>query len=88
MLPLHRCPTHPGEMLLEEFLKPLDASVADAAAKMGLSQSTLKAIIKGRQPTTEAVAQSFAAFTGMSAQFWIGLQANYDEWHRRRTAKI
>jgi plasmid maintenance system antidote protein VapI len=62
--------------------------LADAAAKMGLSPSTLKATIKGRQHAAEAVAESFAAFTGMSAQFWIGLQANYDEWHRRRTAKI
>lgn len=81
LLPKHVPPTHPGEMLLEEFLKPLGITQTAFAAKLGISFPRLNEIIKGRRGVTIDSALRFAKVTGMSADFWLGLQQDWDLWH-------
>lgn len=84
-LPSHRPPTHPGEMLLEEFLKPLGVSQSACAVRLGVSFPRLNEIIRGKRGVTVDTALRFAQLTGTSAQFWLGLQFDWDLWHARRT---
>ena len=80
MLPKHRPPTHPGEMLLKEFLEPLEVSQVDAAARMGVPFQRLNSLINGHRGVTADTALRLEALTGMEATFWMGLQADYDLW--------
>jgi antitoxin HigA-1 len=83
-LPSHRPPTHPGEMLLEEFLKPLGITQMDAAARMRVPFQRLNTLVKGKRGVTADTALRLAVLTGMDAAFWMGLQADFDLWHARR----
>ncbi len=89
MLPQNRPPTHPGEMLLEEFLKPLGLSQARFARHIGWNTTKLSEIIKGKRGLSLEAALDLADVTGMSVEFWVGLQTDYDLWHalRRHTKK-
>ncbi|MDA0798084.1 MAG: HigA family addiction module antitoxin [Chloroflexi bacterium] len=80
-LPKHRPPTHPGEMLLEEFLKPLGIPQTDFAQRIGVSYVRLNAIINGRRGVTPNTALRLERATGMTADFWLGLQTDWDLWH-------
>jgi len=89
-LPTHRPPTHPGEMLLEEFLKPLGVSQSAFAIRLGVSFPRLNEIVRGKRGVTPDTALRLAQVTGMTADFWLGLQQDWDLWHalRRRAAEI
>ena len=80
-LPLNRPPTHPGEMLLEEFLKPLGISQSEFAVRLGVSFPRLNEIIRGKRGVTPDTALRLARVLGMSAEFWLGLQLDWDLWH-------
>ena len=80
-LPTHRPPTHPGEMLLEEFLKPLGISQSAFAIQLGVSFPRLNEIIRGARGVTPDTALRLAQVTGVSADFWLGLQQDWDLWH-------
>lgn len=80
-LPKHLPPTHPGEMLLEEFLKPLGITQTAFAARMGISYPRLNEVIKGKRSVTTDTALRLARVTGLSADFWLGLQQDWDLWH-------
>ncbi len=80
-LPSNRPPTHPGEMLLEEFLKPLGISQVDFAKRIGVSYVRLNAVINGRRGATPNTALRLEKATGMDADFWLGLQVDWDLWH-------
>ena len=80
-LPTHRPPTHPGEMLLEEFLKPLGISQSAFAIRLGVSFPRLNEIIRGKRGVTPDTALRLARVLGMSAGFWLGLQQDWDLWH-------
>ncbi|MBI2073701.1 MAG: HigA family addiction module antidote protein [Gemmatimonadetes bacterium] len=84
-LPTHRPPTHPGEMLLEEFLKPLGITQSTFAARLGVSFPRLNEVINGRRSVTPDTALRLARVTGMSADFWLGLQQDWDLWHALRS---
>jgi addiction module HigA family antidote len=71
-LPTHRPPTHPGEMLLEEFLKPLEITQAEAAGRIGVPFQRLNGLVRGRRGVTADTALRLAALTGMEAAFWMG----------------
>lgn len=88
-LPTHRPPTHPGEMLLEEFLKPLGITQSAFARRLGVSFPRLNGVINARRSVTPDTALRLARVTGMSADFWLGLQQDWDLWHalRSREAK-
>jgi len=80
-LPKNRPPTHPGEMLLEEFIKPLNITQTRLAQKLGVSYPRLNEIIKGRRSVTPDTALRLSYVLGMSADFWLGLQQDWDLWH-------
>jgi addiction module HigA family antidote len=72
-------------MLLEEFLKPLGISQSAFARQLGVSFPRLNKIIKGKRSVTADTALRLARVTGMSAEFWLGLQQNWDLWHALRS---
>ena len=84
-LPSHRPPTHPGEMLLEEFLKPLGITQSAFAVRLGVSFPRLNEVINGKRTVTPDTALRLARVTGMSADFWLGLQQDWDLWHALRS---
>jgi antitoxin HigA-1 len=84
-LPTHRPPTHPGEMLLEEFLKPLKITQSAFAARLGVSFPRLNEVINAKRSVTPDTALRLARVTGMSADFWLGLQQDWDLWHAMRS---
>ena len=81
MLPTHRPPTHPGEMLLTEFLEPLGVSQVEAASRMNIPFQRLNAIVKGRRGVSADTALLLEALTGWEAQIWLTLQSKWDLWH-------
>ena len=83
-LPTNRSPTHPGEMLLEEFLKPLGFSQSAFAVRLGVSFPRLNEIVRGKRSVTPDTALRLARVLGMSADFWLGLQRDWDLWHAMR----
>ena len=85
-LPTEVPPVHPGEMLLEEFLKPLDISQSAFAVRLGVSFPRLNEVIRGKRSVTPDTALRLAQVTGMSADFWLGLQTDWDLWHALRSA--
>jgi antitoxin HigA-1 len=84
-LPTHRAPTHPGEMLLEEFLKPLGITQSAFAVRLGVSFPRLNEIVHAKRSVTPDTALRLARVTGMSADFWLGLQQDWDLWHALRS---
>ncbi len=73
-----RVTTHPGEVLSEEFLKPLGMSVNALALALRVPATRIGAIVKGERSVTADTALRLARFFGTSAEFWINLQAMHD----------
>lgn len=69
---------HPGEILLEEFLIPMEISAYRLAKETFLPQTRISEIIKGNRRITADTALRFSKFFGVSAKFWLGLQDDYD----------
>ena len=92
MLPKHRPPTHPGEMLLKEFLEPAGVTQAEAAKRIDVPFQRLNAIVRGRRAVSADTAIRLEALTRMEAGFWLGLQSDWDLWHalraRRKTLRV
>jgi antitoxin HigA-1 len=86
-LPRGRPPTHPGEMLREEFLVPLGISQSAFAIRLGISFPRLNEVVRGRRGVTPDTALRLARVLGMSADFWLGLQQDWDLWHAMRSER-
>ena len=71
-------PIHPGEVLREEFLKPFGISTEDLAQSIAVSAQDVCQIVAEKQSITADTALRLAKYFGNSAQFWLGLQADYD----------
>jgi len=71
-------PIHPGEVLLEEFLKPMDLSQNRLALNIGVHPRRINEIVLGKRRVTAETALRLARYFGTSPQFWLGLQADYD----------
>lgn len=71
-------PVHPGEVLLEEFLKPMGLSQNRLALDIGVDARRINEIVLGKRGITADTALRLARYFGTSAQFWLGLQADYD----------
>lgn len=84
-LPTHLPPTPPGEMLREEFLVPLGITQSAFAARLGVSFPRLNEVINGKRAVTPDTALRLARVLGMSADFWLGLQQDWDLWHALRS---
>lgn len=78
MIPENRIPTHPGQMLIEEFLEPLEMTPVAIARRMGIPILRINQIVRGKRginpETTWLLSQAF----GTTPQFWLNLQMNYD----------
>ena len=71
-------PIHPGEVLLEEFLKPMNLSQNRLAIDIGVDARRINEIVLGKRGVTADTALRLARFFGNSPQFWLGLQSQYD----------
>jgi antitoxin HigA-1 len=71
-------PIHPGETLREDVLKPLGMSVNQLARKLAVDATRLNDIVRGRRGISADTALRLARYLGTSAEFWMGLQAEYD----------
>jgi addiction module HigA family antidote len=71
-------PVHPGEILLEEFMKPLALSQTRLGRDLGVSPRRINEIVHGKRSVTADTALRLSRYFGTSAEFWLGLQADYD----------
>ncbi len=69
---------HPGEILLEEFLKPMDITAYRLSKSIQIPQTRISQIIKGKRRVTADTALRLAKYFGTSVKFWLGLQNDYD----------
>ncbi len=77
-VPTNRPPTHPGEMLLEEFLNPMKISQKDLADYIHVSYQRVNEIVNGHRGITPSTALRLAKFFNMSADFWMNVQLRWD----------
>ncbi len=84
-IPKNGPPTHPGEMLLEEFLKPLKITQSDLADKLGVSYPRVNELIHGKRGITPDTALRLEKLFGIEAQFWLNLQLAWDLYHVRHS---
>jgi antitoxin HigA-1 len=84
-LPTDRPPTHPGEMLLEEFVRPLGIKQTELAEWIGVSYPRLNELIHGKRSLTPDTALRLEQVFGMTAQFWLNLQLAWDLYEARRS---
>jgi antitoxin HigA-1 len=84
-IPKNGPPTHPGEMLLEEFLKPLNMKQSELAVKLGVSYPRVNELIHGKRGITPDTALRLEKLFGMDAQFWLNLQLSWDLYHAARS---
>jgi len=83
-IPTHRAPTHPGEMLLKEFLQPLGLTQRDLAKALGVSFQRVNELVNRRRGVTSDTALRLSRFFGNSAAFWLNLQLGWDLFHAER----
>ena len=88
MLPKNRIPTHPGEVLLEEFLKPLGVSQVALAEHLDVPVQRINELVRGKRGVTPETAWLLSGALGTSPEFWINLQTNYDLVRNRPTKKV
>src|SRR4051812_12356890 len=84
-LPKSRVPTHPGEVLLEEFVRPLEISQTELAEWIGVSYPRLNEIINGKRGITPDTALRLQQVFGADAQFWLNLQLVWDLFHAKHS---
>lgn len=77
-VPTNRTPTHPGEMLLEEFLNPMGITQRDLADNIHVPYQRVNDIVNGRRGITPSTALRLAKFFNMSADFWMNVQLRWD----------
>ena len=77
-IPTHRAPTHPGEMLLEEFLKPMGLTQRELADSIKVPYQRINEIINGRRGVTPSTALRLSKYFGVSPDFWMNLQLRWD----------
>jgi addiction module HigA family antidote len=78
MIPSNRIPTHPGEILNEEFLRPLEIPQTKLAEGIGVSVQRINELVNGKRGVTPDTAWLLAGALGTSPEFWINLQTAYD----------
>jgi addiction module HigA family antidote len=74
-------------MLLEEFIRPLGITQSELAVRLGISFPRLNEIVRCKRSVTPDTALRLARVLGLSADFWLGLQLDWDLWHAMRTAE-
>lgn len=90
MLPEHRIPTHPGEILLEEFLGPLGITQVELAAHIGVPVQRVNEIIRGKRGVSPETAWLLSQALGTTPEFWVNLQVAYglSRSHPRKAVRL
>ena len=83
---MKRKPTHPGIIILEDYLKPLSITVTEMASALGVSRKTLSKIINERGAVTPDMALRLGRALDTTPDLWINLQKNYDLWEAEHTS--
>jgi addiction module HigA family antidote len=78
MIPENRIPTHPGQILSEEFLEPLDMTQVALARHLGIPIQRINEIVRGKRGISPETAWLLSQALGTTPQFWLNLQMNYD----------
>lgn len=78
MLPTHRIATHPGLVLLREFLEPMQVTQADLARSLGIPLNRVNELVRGKRGITPATALLLSEHFENSAEFWMNLQSTHD----------
>ncbi len=84
-IPTHRVPTHPGEMLLEEFLRPMGLTQRELAQAIRVPYQRINELVNARRGVTPSTALRLAKYFGMSAGFWMHLQLRWDLYHAQQS---
>jgi addiction module antidote protein, HigA family len=71
-------PIHPGEVLFEEFMKPMDISINRLAREIAVPPGRISSIVNGKRAITADTALRLGKYFGVSAELWLGLQADFD----------
>jgi len=87
-VPTHREPTHPGDMLLEEFLKPLGLTQRDLAEGIHVPYQRVNELVNKRRGMTPSTALRLSKFLGTSADFWMNLQLRWDFYQASRSEAV
>jgi addiction module HigA family antidote len=87
MLPKYRRPTHPGEIIRYEFLEPLNLTQQELADAIGVTRVRVNEIILGKRSITPDTAFRLAKLFNTTADFWMGLQVNFDMWETLQSNK-
>lgn len=82
-----RRPTHPGNIIKEDYLLPLSMTIKDMADTLGVSRKTLSKIINERGAITPDMALRLSRAFDTTPDFWLNLQQNYDLWHAEAESK-
>ena len=83
-IPSHREPTHPGEILREEFLLPLGMTQRDLASAIRVPYQRVNEVVRGRRGVTPSTALRLSKFFGTTPGFWMSLQLRWDLYHIQR----
>ena len=84
-IPTHRTPTHPGEMLLEEFLKPMGIAQKELAKAIHVPYQRVNEIINGRRGVTPSTALRLGKYFRVSADFWMNIQLRWDLYFAQKS---
>ena len=84
-VPKYRPPTHPGEMLQEEFLIPMELTQRELAAVLHVPYQRVNEIINGKRGVTPSTALRLGKFFGMTAAFWMNLQLRWDLYYAQQS---
>lgn len=84
-LPTHRSPTHPGEMLLEEFLSPMGITQRELSSAIHVPFQRVNEIVNRRRGITPSTALRLGKYFNTSPAFWMGLQLRWDLYHAQRS---
>jgi addiction module HigA family antidote len=88
MLPENRIPTHPGEVLLEQFLEPLGITQVGLASHLQVSVQRINELVRGKRGVSPETAWLLAQAFNTTPEFWISLQTNYDLARHRPEHRI
>ena len=86
-VPSHRIPTHPGEMLVEEFLIPMGLTQRELATALHVPYQRINEIVRRRRGMTPSTALRLARYFGTSADFWLNLQLRWDLYQTSQAEK-
>jgi len=85
---LKRKPTHPGEILLEDIIKPLGLTITEAAKKLGVTRKTLSELVNCKAAVSPEMAIRISKATKTSPESWLSMQVKLDLWNTEHNSRV